>query len=785
VGDPTLSPHTTRFGGQIRVLRVAAGLTQAELAERSGISERTISDLERGVRATAYPSTARRLATALGVSQEDARAFLAQARERHSADVRTAAPAEPMAAGDRGRLPVPLTGLVGRHTERGLVLGLVGDPGLRLVTLIGPGGIGKTRLAIEVAAATWQSFSCSYFISLSDTVDPAMVLPAIASAAGVQGDPPELAAALARRWGDLSVLLVLDTFEHVVAAAPAVGELMTACPSLTVLATSRSALHLRGEREVLLPPLAVRSSEVAEAPPAAVQLFLERAEAVASGLEITAQALSVISEICTGVDGIPLAIELAAARVKHMPLIDLRMHLDERLDLLVGGARDLPARQQTMRAAVDWSYRLLGSAEKCLFRRLSVFRGGCDQQAVETVVGGTRTRPAGSVVSVLSSLVDASVVIAESGSSGRARYRMLDVIREYAVERASMADELKGMRRRHAEYFLALAERAEPELRGAAQREWYTRLLDEEGNFRAALGWAMDDCQAEMALRLSSALWMFWRWAGLSAEGRTWLDAAIEAGDSCSIQARCRGIWGAGWLAYHHGDYRRTHQLGTRLLALLDDKDDPVQRRNALTLTGIAALAQGRSEIAVTALGEACDLCDASDANWYYATSLLNLGTALLNNGRSTEAMALFEKALATYEQIGDRHFTARSLIQIGYTALMLGDSTMAEAPIRRAMETFAELGDLWGIAEGLDAFASLRAQGAPRSAAQLAGAARHLRERISLRAHPADASINEAFLTGARRRLSPEMFAKAWRQGQGLTPEAAVEAALDRRPRY
>jgi len=460
-----------------------------------------------------------------------------------------------------------------------------------------------------------------------------------------------------------------------------------------------------------------------------------------------------------------------------MSLSDLLMHLDHRLDPLVGGARDLPSRHQTMRGALDWSYELLGAAEMRLFRCLSVFRGGFGREAAEAMVGSNSAARSPDVLSTLSALVDSSLVLVEAGTSGQARYRLLDVIREYAVERAVTAGEREPLRQRHAEYFLAIAERAEPELRGSDQRDWYARLLEDEGNFRAALTWALEVGEAEVALRLAGALWMFWRWAGLFAEGRAWLGAALAAGEACPQEVRCQGLWGAGWLAYHHGDYEQTDEAGRRLLSV---GNDGLERRNALTLIGNAALAEGRGEDAVTALGEALAVCERLGISWHLGTSLLNLGIALLYSSRAPEGRALLERARATYEELGDRHFTARTLRQLGYASLVMGQPAAAAAQIRRGMEMAADLGDDWSIAEGLEAVATMCSESAPRTAALLAGAAERLRERISMRPHPSDASINRAYLDLARERLPAGAFDDAWREGQGMALESGVGLALE-----
>jgi tetratricopeptide (TPR) repeat protein len=287
---------------------------------------------------------------------------------------------------------------------------------------------------------------------------------------------------------------------------------------------------------------------------------------------------------------------------------------------------------------------------------------------------------------------------------------------------------------------------------------------------------------AEVALRLAGALWMFWRWAGLFAEGRTWLEAALAVGDKCPVGTRLQGLWGAGWLAYHQCDYERTEHAGRQMLELLTGVDDGLQRRNALTLVGNAALAEDRGEEAVTALSEALAICEERGESWHLATSLLNLGTALLHESRAAEALALFERALAVYEGLGDRHFTARTLLQLGYARLVAGDSEGARAFVDRAMMLAAELANSWSIAEGLEGVALVVAEESPRTAAVLGGAAERLRERISMRPHPANAVINDEYMNRARAGLTPEVFEIAWSEGRRTSLESALETALTAR---
>jgi len=770
--------QAANIGSQVRTLRLAVGLTQAELAENAGISERTISDLERGLRGTIYPATARRLAAALDIAGDQLADFLSDARGGDAA--RAPAPAIAQLPSDqRARLPVPLTRLLGRESEVATVLELITDPGARLVTLVGPGGIGKTRLAIAVAATAQVDFpGGTFFVSLSDTDDPDMVLPLIATALGLPTVLGDVHSVLARRLGEGRTLVMLDTLEHLVTAAPAIARLLEAAPELTMLATSRSALHLRGEHEVPVMPLPVgRTADEESAPAPAVELFLERAAAVAPGFD--AATIELVADICTRVDGVPLAIELAAARIKFISVGELQKQLQHRLEPLVGGARDLPARQRTMRGTHDWSYALLGADEMRLFRSLAAFRGGFGTEAAETISGLAEPASVTDVMDPLSVLVDSNLVVLEPGATGEGRHRLLDITREYAVERSVAAGEFDALRRRHADYFLARAERAEPELRGRDQQQWHARLLEDEGNFRAALTWALEVGQGEIALRFAGALWMFWRWAGMFAEGRAWLDAALAAGYDCPLEVRCQGFWGAGWLAFHAGDYRRTGELGEEMLRLLAGRDDALLGRNALTLVGSAALAGGRNEAAVAAYGEALSLCAGLGTSWHLATSQLNLGTAELQAGRGTEARGHFESARVIYEELGDQHFTARVLIQLGYSALSMGQPAKAAIQIERAMELVAGLSDGWSIAEGLEAVAAMQSHTDPRLAAQLGGAAERLRERIDMRPHPSDARINKAHLERARGQMPGNAFEDSWNEGRRMALESAVGLAL------
>ena len=759
------------FGDRVRRLRESAWLTQAELAERAGVSERTISDLERGLRSSVYPSTARALAEALGIHRGELLEFVRTARptRRHAA----------VQGSITAAIPQPMTGMLGRDEELAAVRDLLRRPEVRLATILGPGGIGKTRLALELARSEDAAFgNAIHFVDLAPVDDPAHVRDAIGTALGVQPDSVDVMAAIRSRLSSGQALLVLDTFEHLARAAPIIVDLLAMCPTLTVVVTSRSPLRLRGEHQVELGPLSIDGAG------AALDLFLQRARAARPQLA-GADAMGFIREICVALDGVPLAIELAAARVRHTSLRDLAAQLKSPLAALVDGPLDLPARQQTMRGAIAWSYRLLDSEGLRLFRSLCVFRGGWSRSDIDAIARPKGTARRG--LDPLSALVDAHLVIHELTETGESRYRMLDVIREYALEQATGARELNTLRARHARHFTEVAERAETGLRGPEQRRWYSALLVDEPNFRAALRWALEKGEGELALRLAGSLWMFWRWAGLFAEGRKWLEAAVNAGVESAPVVRLQGMWGAGWLAYHQAEYRRTAEIGREMLELVESSGFQrpaemwVWRRNALTVVGIAALADGDAAAATSALEEANRLAERVGPGWHSATSLLNLGTALLYAGRPDDAADLLEHAVAGYESLGDRHFLARALIELGYAALVSSRRPAAESAITRAMQIAAVSQDGWALAEGLEAVATLRSEADPESASVLAGAAQAVRERISMRPHPPDRSINQRFLDRARGRLGDERHRTAIRAGRNLTASEATDLALAR----
>ncbi|MFQ5794790.1 MAG: BTAD domain-containing putative transcriptional regulator [Candidatus Bipolaricaulia bacterium] len=483
-------------------------------------------------------------------------------------------------------LPIPLTRFIGRDKERAVVQVRLLDEEMRLLTLTGPGGTGKTRLGLQVVADLIDHFEDgACFVDLAPISDPGLVVSTIAQTLGVkEAEGRPLLDILKASLRGKQMLLVLDNFEQVVAAAPQVVELVAACPQLKVLVTSREPCHVRGEHVFPVPPLALPGSD-GKRPLAierltqyeAVRLFIERAVAVKPDFAVTDENAPAVAEICIRLDGLPLAIELAAARIKLLSPQALLARLGNRLKLLTGGARDLPACQQTLRDTIDWSYDLLNTGERTLFERLSVFVGGGTLEAAEAVcIGADNLELKMDILDGLASLVDKNLLRRKEQADGEPRFLILETIREYGLERLEASGESEAIRRTHADYYLALAEQAEPKLEGPDQRMWLDRLEVEHDNLRAALVWFEQNGEAEAELRLGGALWGFWHMRGYLSEGRRWLEGALAKGEDRDVSAsvRAKALHGAGVLTHEQGDYERATVLYEESLDLRRELGD-------------------------------------------------------------------------------------------------------------------------------------------------------------------------------------------------------------------
>jgi predicted ATPase/DNA-binding CsgD family transcriptional regulator len=697
-------------------------------------------------------------------------------------------PLVPMPDQDRTgpSLPTPLTSFVGREREVAAVTNLLQQDGVRLVTLTGPGGVGKTRLALRVAQAAAADYADgAAFVDLAPLRDPARVLPAVARAIGVPeaGDQP-LGARLPVALAGRSLLLVLDNVEQVAAAAPAVAELLGDCPGLAVLATGRGALRVGGEQEFPVSPLAL--PDLGHLPPLpelaageAVALFVERAAAVRPGFALTVDNAAAVAAICRALDGLPLAIELAAARVKVLAPSALLGRLEHRLSLLTGGARDAPARQRTLRDAIVWSHELLTADEQALFRRLAVFVDGFTLEAAEAVAGV----PGNLSVNVLdgvSSLVDKGLLHSVDHPDQEPRFAMLETIRVYALERLADSGEEVVARDAHLGHYLALAERAEPELTGPEQVMWLDRLEAEQHNLRAALAWALDAGRLAQGLCLAGALLRYWEHHSHYAEEGRWLEQALARADGVADSVRAKALHAAGVVAFWQGDRARAEEALAEALALFRAAGDDDGAAFALNRLGTLALYADDFARADACFAAAGPLIRAVRDEDGIAALEGQLGYAALLREDHDRATAHLEDALARYRRLGSKLGTGRVLIHLGRSLTERGEAAQALPLLREALDCDRETGNRWYQAEALEAVAAAAARlGEPDRAARLWGAAAALRDVLGAPIPPPDRARHDEVLAGVRARLGEDAFAATVGAGRALTPEqAAAEAA-------
>lgn len=754
------------FGKQLRQHREAAGLSQEELAERAGLSTRGVSDLERGERRHPYPHTLRRLIEALGLTEDDRAALIALVprRGRASAPQRTAA--------GTGVIPIPTTPLVGRRREVAAVVELFVH-GARLVTLTGTGGTGKTRVATQVAQELANHFADGVvFVGLGALSEHRLLADNIEQALGLAEAPGTNASErIIAHLRASHLLLVLDNLEHLLPATPLVTHLLGAVPGLQVLTTSRVPLGLYGEHEYRVPPLELPQATRDGMESEAVQLYVQRARAVRPDLPLTAESRRIMASICARLDGLPLAIELAASRSKLFSPAALLDRLENRLDILTRGPRDLPARQRTLRQTLDWSYDLLTSQEQSLFARLGVFVGSFDTQSVEAL--GDRGT---AILEELEGLANQSL-LEYAGTEGP-RFRMLETVREYALARLAESGEMAEVRRCHAHYYFELAAAAEGELIGAEQTTWMDLLDTELGNLRVALAWLVREQPAE-ALRMTVALEEFWHRRGRLREAWGLLEPML-AGYLASDRIRARGLVVGGSIIATLGDCDRADALlgeGLAIYGRLRDK-----RGTAAAMAGIGALAFHRQDFLSSRhlRGRALALYEEIDDRPGIAACLNMLGLTALLAGDLDEAESLLSRGVEASRLLDDGQGTAYVLLHLAGVILFRHDYAATRPLLEEALRLAWEAGgDLLTARCVMLLAVVVGAGGEHARAVQLIGAGEAVLERAGTPRLPAEQAATERFVTVIRGPLDAAGYRAAYAAGRALGLENAVTLAL------
>ena len=756
--------------------------------------------MERGIRRP-YPATLLRLADALSLTPQE-REALAQAIRQGStpvlpatkdtsgppADRPTAGQAETPATGPSHNLPASLSSFIGREQALARVYELLAAH--RLVSLVGAGGVGKTRLAVAVAEGILGVYPDGvWLVELAPLADPTLVPGTVAQVLGLREEPGRpVLETLRENCACRCLLLVLDNCEHLLAACTALaGTLLRAAPALRILATSREALGIAGERHYRVPPLSVPDPEHLPSPELAgsyeaVRLFVARAQERRDTFALTAANARAVAEICARLDGIPLAIELAAARVASASVETIAARLDDRFRLLSTGSGDLPTRQRTLRATLDWSWDLLDARERTLLGRLSTFAGGWTLEAA-SVVGAGQEMDRWAVVDGLDRLVNRSLVLMDDTPEGAVRYRLLESVRQHAGERLASAGVEASARDGHLSHFLDLAEQAVKAFRGPDLGTWLDRLDTEHDNLRAALSWARARAHGDEGLRLAAALAPFWEFRGHIAEGRRWLEEMLAAFPG-TPHVRARALNAAGILVLRGGGHQAALTLYRESLTLRREFNDTLRMAVSLSNIGSAHVELGEYEQAEPAYTEALDYYRALGDQSGVATAFNNLAVATRELGQYERAEALATESLALRREQGDLRGVAEATNNLAQAAFVQGRYKRAAALFKEGLRLSREVGDMIRLLEALEGLAwAAVALGQPRWAARQGGAAEAGRERLGLLQGIPDRGFRDRAIQGMRAALGEEMFAAAWAEGRAMTLSEAVALGLKSDP--
>ncbi|HEX9990976.1 MAG TPA: tetratricopeptide repeat protein [Chloroflexia bacterium] len=820
------------FGSWLKQQRKLLDLTQEMLGQRIGYSGRTLEKIESGER-HASRQIAELLAQALDIPEDEHAAFVQFARSGTLAPTAGAPGNAPWKAPHRHthNLPAERTGFIGREDALAHALDLLRHEDVRLLSMTGPPGIGKTRLSIQVAKKLAGEFEHGvFFVELASVRDPDLLAASIAYALQIRESATSpLLQSLKEHLKARQLILVLDNFEQLVEAAPLLGDLLSHSPHLKLIVSSREALRIYGEHNFPVHSLSLPGMGETTHPErllgfGAIDLFVERARAIEPGFALADGNASTVVEICRALEGVPLAIELAAARAWDLSLDEIRAGLENKLALLTGGPRDLPARQQTLRGAVDWSYDLLSAQERALFRRISVFAGGCTLKAIEAVCN-VEGQPSLDVATLAASLLNKSLLQRAAGAGDDRRYRMLEVIREYAHERLVESGEAEAAHHSHARYYAAFAEEAEPHLRGLEQAAWSDLIERDHDNLRAALDWSLGESEeghrAELGLLLGGALGRFWEKRGLPGEGRHYLGRLLaQPGRRGHEALRAEALAVAGLLALYQGDFPAARALYVESLQIRREIGDMPAIAGALNDLGVAARAGGDYAYARALYEESLRIRREFGDTPGIASSLNSLGTVMLFQGDYAQARlfaqeglrirreldskpgialslhilgdierslgdfaaagTLYEESLRLSEELGNKPSVANALHNLAHIAIHEGKPEHATQLFKQALTMYQEWDDKPGIVECLTGMAEVAVSKEQAAlAARLFGAAEALAEATRYRLSPPDQIEYQEALAIAQAHLGEALFRESMASGRAMPLEEAIAYAL------